>query len=98
MVSETSHERLRELLASYALGALDDDEAQEVADHLSGCLACRRELRQLRRAVDLLSSGEQMPVEAKARIWDRIRRRVARPRRRPLLEPVNDEPDEDSDT
>jgi RNA polymerase sigma-70 factor (ECF subfamily) len=31
-------------LGAYVLGALDDDGAREVADHLAGCAACRAEV------------------------------------------------------
>lgn len=41
------HEELRELLASYALGAADVDEAAAVERHLeAGCESCEEELRQ----------------------------------------------------
>jgi anti-sigma-K factor RskA len=39
-----SHDTLQELLAGYALGALSDDEAQQVQAHLPGCAECREVL------------------------------------------------------
>ncbi|MGH2924340.1 MAG: anti-sigma factor domain-containing protein [Solirubrobacterales bacterium] len=48
------HERYRDDLAAYSLGALSDAEAAELLRHLEGCEDCRRQLRWLRPAVDLL--------------------------------------------
>ncbi len=39
-----TEKHVTEALPAYALGALDDVEAQEVKKHLGGCPACRREL------------------------------------------------------
>ncbi len=49
-----SHERHRDDLAAYALGALEEAEAAELRRHLEGCEECRRQLRWLQPAVDLL--------------------------------------------
>jgi Anti-sigma-K factor rskA/Putative zinc-finger len=48
------HERYRDDLAAYALGALEELEAAELRRHLADCEACRLELRSLQSAVDLL--------------------------------------------
>ena len=45
---------LRDDLAAYALGALDEREAGAIEDHLAGCDRCRERLRWLAPAVDLL--------------------------------------------
>ena len=45
---------LRDDLAAYALGALDEREAGAIEDHLDGCERCRERLRWLAPAVDLL--------------------------------------------
>lgn len=45
---------LRDDLAAYALGALDEREAGAIEDHLGGCERCRERLRWLAPAVDLL--------------------------------------------
>jgi anti-sigma-K factor RskA len=50
----TGHERYRDDLAAYALGALDEREEEKVRRHLEECEACRTHLRWLRPAVDLL--------------------------------------------
>jgi anti-sigma-K factor RskA len=48
------HERYRDDLAPYALGALQEREAAELERHLAECEACRTELGWLQPAVDLL--------------------------------------------
>jgi anti-sigma-K factor RskA len=56
-----AEESQRELLAAYALEALDDAEATEVQRHLADCEACRGYLQWLEAAVDLLPrSVEQL--------------------------------------
>ncbi len=51
---EAAHERYREDLAAYALGALSESEAEELRRHLEACGECRRQLRWLQSAVDVL--------------------------------------------
>jgi anti-sigma-K factor RskA len=67
---ERSHERHRDDLAAYALGALGEGEA-ELRDHLEGCEECRKELRWLQPAVDLLPRSV-----AQLRPPPRLRRRL----------------------
>ena len=67
-----SHERYRDDLAAYALGALEGPEALELQGHLRDCEPCRAQLRWLQTAVDLLPrSVEQLEPPA------RLRRRLA---------------------
>ncbi len=47
-------EEVRPLLSAAAIGALDANEAAEVAQHLLECRACRQELDRLSDAVDLI--------------------------------------------
>ena len=47
-------ERLRDDLAAYALGALDEPEARVLERHLAECEACRERVGWLRPAVDVL--------------------------------------------
>jgi anti-sigma factor RsiW len=51
---DTRHDRHRDDLAAYALGALDEDEGEELRAHLEHCDECRQHLRWLQPAVDLL--------------------------------------------
>jgi anti-sigma-K factor RskA len=63
-VSVSEHvagEPQREALAAYALGSLEEREAEELALHLESCEACRNYLQWLRPAVDTLpASVEQL--------------------------------------
>jgi len=66
------HERYRDDLAAYALGALEEREALELQGHLGDCEPCRAQLRWLQTAVDLLPrSVEQLEPP------ERLRRRLA---------------------
>jgi anti-sigma-K factor RskA len=61
----TGHERHRDDLAAYALGALEEREAVALRRHLADCEACRMQLRWLQPAVDLLPrSVEQLEPPA----------------------------------
>lgn len=53
-MSEQDHERQREALSAYLLGALDSGEAAELEEHLAGCEECRTELAWLRPAAQVL--------------------------------------------
>lgn len=53
-IEPTGHERYRDDLAAYALGALQEGEAAELERHLAECEACRMQLRWLQPAVDVL--------------------------------------------
>ena len=43
-----------ELIPEYTLGSLDENEAQQVAEHLAECTACRWELSSYQRVADEL--------------------------------------------
>jgi Anti-sigma-K factor rskA/Putative zinc-finger len=51
------HERLREDLAGYALGALTEPEAERLEAHLGECEQCLAELRWLGSGVDVIAAG-----------------------------------------
>jgi anti-sigma-K factor RskA len=67
----TGHERYRDELAAYALGALADRQADELRRHLEECEACRVHLRWLRPAVDLLPRSVQQ-LEPPRRLRKRL--------------------------
>jgi anti-sigma-K factor RskA len=72
----STHERYRDDLAAYALGALRDADADELRHHLEGCEACRDRLRWLQPAVDVLpSTVEQMepPPQLRSRLLATVR-------------------------
>jgi anti-sigma-K factor RskA len=50
----TDHDELRDDLAAYALGALEQDEAERLRVHLESCEDCQRQLLWLSEAVELL--------------------------------------------
>ena len=75
-MSENGHERHRDELAAYLLGALEPGEAAELERHLAGCEACRTELEWLRPAVQLLPESVQRveaPPELRGRLMEQVR-------------------------
>jgi hypothetical protein len=88
------HERIEELIAAYALDALDDEaETQRMLlDHIAGCTTCQRTFLQLREtAGDLALAAPPVPVPKtlEKRIMESVRGDRARPvkqrERRPLV-------------
>lgn len=67
-------EETRELIDLYALGALDDAESRQVADHLAVCAECRAALEQAEEATAHLplalatASPVTLPPDLKARV------------------------------
>lgn len=75
-MNEKNHDRWRDELAAYLLGALEPGEAAELERHVAGCEECRNELRWLRPAVQMLpETVEQVepPVELRARLMEQVR-------------------------
>jgi len=70
--------QVREKLAEYQLGALDDAEAAAIAKHLAKCADCRAELQALERTAELLAPAEA--VSPPHDLWPGVRERL-RPRR-----------------
>lgn len=80
---------IHDLVAPYALDALDAEERAEFERHLDGCDRCVRELRDLQDAAASLawaSGGPQPPDDLRGRILERARSEAQvvpfRPRRR----------------
>lgn len=93
------HNRWREDLAAYMLGALDRDEAAELERHLEGCERCQEESRWLEPAVQLLPESverheppRQLREALMAEVRGDVREAQARPAparsRRWLLKPA----------
>ena len=62
------HNRWREDLAAYLLGALDGDEATAMERHLEGCEQCREEMRWLEPALQALPEAvERQEPSSKVR-------------------------------
>jgi anti-sigma-K factor RskA len=75
------HDRFRDDLPAYALGALPAAEAAEIERHLDRCEVCRRELRWLRPAVELIP--ESIPqVDPPAALRERLMAEVRADARR----------------
>jgi len=79
-MSENGHDRHRDELAAYLLGALGPGEAAELERHLAGCEECRTELEWLRPAVQLLPESvervEPAP-ELRRRLMEQVRSEAA---------------------
>ena len=70
-MSAREHERYRDDVAAYALGALEEDEAVSLRRHLETCGECRQQLRWLQPAVELLPRAVAQ-VEAPSRLRKRL--------------------------
>ena len=53
-MNETDHDRWRDELAPYLLGALEPGEAAGLERHVAGCAECEEELQRFRPAVQVL--------------------------------------------
>jgi anti-sigma factor (TIGR02949 family) len=68
---DTSCAEAMELVDAYALGALENQEAAALQQHLSDCAPCREELSKSQRTAALLSLSVRIE-EAPSRLRDRI--------------------------
>ncbi len=78
----SDHEEIRELIAAYALDALDPEDSALVQAHLPRCASCRKELASFLRVADqiALSTPEVSPPQA---LEEKILRQASfAPRRR----------------
>lgn len=75
------HLRLREMLGSYALGHLSDDDAAMLGAHVDGCAECRADLAEIGPLVGLLDLVDpahfETPPAPPAGLGNVIRDRVA---------------------
>ncbi|MBC5811430.1 MAG: anti-sigma factor [Candidatus Eremiobacteraeota bacterium] len=79
-------EALLDLVAVYALGALPERDARSVEAHLATCSVCRRELSELRAAVDAVAlSAEATADEIGGQRSERLKARVMSAVRAPQL-------------
>ena len=69
MTSRLSHDDIRDLLAVYALDAVDADEAETIELHLRDCPRCRAEVADHRETASALATGHE---PAPLRMWDNI--------------------------
>ncbi|MEX2279149.1 MAG: anti-sigma factor [Acidimicrobiia bacterium] len=71
-----SHDSIRELLAVYALDALDADESAEVETHVSDCDGCREELDD-HLAVAALMGAQSVEADVPDSLWNRVQAEIA---------------------
>ena len=69
MTTELTHDEIRDLLAVYALDAVEGDERDLLEGHLAGCPQCRAEVADHRETAALLASAGATAPEG---LWDRI--------------------------
>jgi anti-sigma-K factor RskA len=81
-MNETEHDRRRDDIAAYLLGALEPGEAAELERHVAGCPECEQELQRLRPAVQVLPEMVE-PVEPppalRGRLMEQVRSEAAGP-------------------
>ncbi len=68
-MARQTHSELQELVAAYAIDALEGDEVESVEDHLANCPKCRAELQDHRDTAGYLS---YMGADAPVGLWDQI--------------------------
>jgi anti-sigma-K factor RskA len=71
-----THEEYKEMLAAYALGALDGAEARALEEHLDSCLECPAEIvewRETASALALSAAPVEPPKELRARLLESVR-------------------------
>jgi anti-sigma-K factor RskA len=90
-MNETEHDRRRDDIAAYLLGALEPGEAAELERHIAGCPECEQALQRLRPAVRVLPETVE-PVEPPAalrgRLMEQVRSEAAGPQAAPAARPA----------
>ncbi len=79
-MNETDHERRRDDIAAYLLGALEPGEAAELERHIAGCGECEEELQRLRPAVRVLPETVERveaPAALRTRLIEQVRSEAA---------------------
>ena len=89
MNEQRSHDDLLDLVAVYALGAVNAEDARVVSAHLAVCAECRAEYDSLKPAADAVALSTDNRLDAqycppmKARLMQAIDALELKPRRRP---------------
>jgi anti-sigma-K factor RskA len=81
-MNETEHDRRRDDIAAYLLGALEPGEAAELERHIAGCPECEQELQRLRPAVQVLPEtveSVEAPAALRGRLMEQVRSEAAGP-------------------
>lgn len=73
-------EKIRELLAGYQDGELDDNQREMVDNHLAECIECRQELARLDKVKEVTGKVQfnDLPLEVWEGYWQGIYRRIER--------------------
>jgi anti-sigma factor RsiW len=66
-----NHAEIEELLAAYAIDAVDPDEVAEIEAHLAGCQSCRAEVTEHRETAAVLNDS-RAEVTPPPELWDRL--------------------------
>jgi anti-sigma-K factor RskA len=80
-VPSRERESIHELVAGYALGALDEDDRRAFEEHLAGCETCREELASLQDAAATLAfaqEGPEPPPELRRRLLETVHEEAAK--------------------
>lgn len=75
MTQQTDHDRWRDDLAAYMLGALEPEQAVELERHAEGCERCSSEMRWLTPAVEALPEAVERlepPPELRSRLMAEV--------------------------
>jgi anti-sigma-K factor RskA len=91
-MNETEHDRRRDDIAAYLLGALEPGEAAELERHIAGCPECEQELQRLRPAVRVLpETVEQVeaPAALRGRLMEQVRSEAAGSQAAPAARPAS---------
>lgn len=75
-----THDDLRALLAAYALGAVDDAEADAVRQHLESCRECQQEFADHLETVVAMDTGD---APASDELWRRVATSLSPPEAAP---------------
>ena len=84
-MNDHDHDRWRDDVAAYMLGALEPDEAAELELHAESCERCRSEMRWLTAAVEALPEAVgrlEPPRQLRERVMSEVRADAAGERRR----------------
>lgn len=79
-MNETEHDRRRDDIAAYLLGAMEPGEAAELERHIAGCPECEQELQRLRPAVQVLPETVdriEAPAALRSRLIEQVRSEAA---------------------
>jgi anti-sigma factor RsiW len=69
------HDQILEMLPAYALGCLDEEEAELVSEHIATCAKCNGQFLEYRSTVDAMAYGSPVvcpPDSLKQKLMQRF--------------------------